>query len=39
MNHTSFPQKFDKLEIELDVHLQAWTLMCIDFFMPIEQLG
>jgi hypothetical protein len=27
MNHTSFPQKFDKLEIELDVHLQAWALM------------
>jgi hypothetical protein len=27
MNHTSFPQKFDKSEIELDVHLQAWALM------------
>jgi hypothetical protein len=27
MNHTLFPQKFDKSEIEFNVHLQAWALM------------
>jgi uncharacterized protein YciI len=27
MNHTSIPHNFDKSDIELDVHLQAWALM------------
>jgi hypothetical protein len=27
MNHTSFPQNFDKSDIELDMNLHAWELM------------